>query len=77
MNNKRRQELKKAISFLDKASEIVSEVLDQEEDSIDNIPENLQSSERYESMENVIEHLEEAENLLDEARDSINEACTK
>ena len=51
MNNKRRDLLKLAVQLLERASGYVSQALDAEQDCLDNMPENLQSSERYEKME--------------------------
>ena len=74
MNNKRREILRKAVRFLDSASNLISNALEQEEDCLDNMPENLQMSDRYEVMEAAIDHLEDASSLLDEAKDKIGEA---
>lgn len=76
MNNKRRELLKSAISLLDRVSSIVNNAIDQEQDCLDNMPENLQMSERYENMEAAVECLEEAILHLDDARSRIAEAST-
>ena len=52
--------LKTAIPLLDRAYDVVYGVLDGEQDALDNIPENLQSSSRYEKIEDAISSLEEA-----------------
>lgn len=74
MNNKKRESLKDARMYLERASNIVSRVLDEEENCLDNMPENLQSSEKYERMEAVIEKLEEAIEQIDSAKENIDEA---
>lgn len=74
MNNKRRDLLKNAIMYLDKASEIVTTAYEQEQDCLDNMPENLQMSDRYEQMEAIIDCLEDAVADIDEARGKIEEA---
>ena len=74
MNKKKRELLKQAIGFLDRAYEIVSNVYDQESDCIDNLPENLQESQNYERMEAVIDHLEDAIEEIEHARSEIEEA---
>ncbi len=74
MNNKRRGTLNEAKILLERASNIVSTVLDEEQDCLDNMPENLQMSERYERMEDAIDRLESAIEQIDGAKDSINEA---
>lgn len=60
MNNKRRALLKKAIIYLDLAEDCVSRATDGEQDCLDNMPENLQYSDRYEKMESAVSSLEAA-----------------
>lgn len=74
MNNKRRESLKAAIILLERASVIVDRALDEEQDCLDNMPENLQMSERYEKMEVAIDHLEDASSDIDNAKNRIEEA---
>lgn len=74
MNNKRRDLLKNAIMYLDKASDMVTAASEQEQDCLDNMPENLQTSDRYERMESVVDCLEDATANIDEARSKIEEA---
>ena len=76
MNNKRRSNLKAALLYLKKASDIVSEASDQEQDCMDNIPENLCDTERYERMENASDNLEDAISLIDDAIEKIEDAST-
>ncbi len=44
---------------------------DQEQDCIDNTPENLQGTERFEEMEEAVDKLQDAISLIGEARDCI------
>jgi len=74
MNKKRRTSLETALFRIRQAIEIVEEVRDEESDSMDNIPENLQSTERYTSMEDAIDSLEDAISSLEDATESINKA---
>lgn len=74
MNNKKRESLKDAKMYLERASNIVSKVLDDEQDCLDNMPENLQASERYERMEAAIDKLEETIEQIDGAKENIDEA---
>lgn len=74
MNNARREALRRAGLFLDQAYAVVSSVLDQEQDALDNMPENLQDSERYQKMENAVESLENAIDQIDGAKDDIESA---
>lgn len=74
MNKQRRIRLKEANSYLDCVMQIVYSVKDEEQDSLDNLPENLQSSERCTIMEDAIDALEEAIENIEQASESINNA---
>lgn len=74
MNNKRRGFLKDAEMYLERASRIISRVLDEEQDCLDNMPENLQASENYERMEAAIDELGDAINSIDSAKENIDSA---
>ena len=50
MNNAKRNRLCEAIRFLSNASNIVDGICDTEQDCVDNYPENLQSTEKFERM---------------------------
>lgn len=90
-NKVRRKLIQKAINMLemgddvDQALAILEDVLDAEEDTYDNIPENLQGSWRAEESEKAIDALNETIELLtdlqsaedadeDESEDKIQEA---
>lgn len=75
MNNKRRALLKKSVDALETASNYISIVLDEEQDSFNNTPENLEGSERYEKMEEAIDKLELALEYIDQSEECVNEAC--
>ena len=59
MNNIRRKELQKVIDSLDN-------VITDEQDAYDNMPEGIQESERGEVMETGLDSLNEAKDLLEE-----------
>lgn len=70
MNNKRRQSVRDAIS---KIETLVQNILNEEQEAFDNMPESLQSSENgmisedaQESLEATIDALEEAISCLEE-----------
>lgn len=75
MNNQKRNKLKLAREYLSKASDIVSDVLDDENDSLDGMPENLQYSDRYERMEAAISKLEDGLNNIEAADECLSEAA--
>ena len=67
MNNERRKKIDDVIqkinifqNTLEELQEIIEEIRDEEQESLDNIPENLQGSERYEAVENSLYNLEDA-----------------
>lgn len=74
MNEKRRESLRAAVSLLDRAETLVNTVCDQESDALDNYPENLQGSERFEKMEDAVDSLNDALESIGEAKDRIEAA---
>lgn len=73
MNNVRRKQIDKVLSEIeilrgafDDLKEAVGEIRDEEQEYLDNIPENLQASERYELAEEAVSNLDSAYDLLDE-----------
>ena len=74
MNKTRRASIKIAASYLDKAIDLIRTAKEDEQDALDNMPENLQNSERYEAMESAIDNLEDALSNIDEAKDCIDKA---
>ena len=73
MNDKRRKRLSEASALLSRASNIISDVLDEEQDCLDNMPENLQYSDRYENMEAAVDRLNDALSELASVEDSLSE----
>ena len=72
MNKERRRKIDKAVenvnslqNVLEELQQQIEEIRDEEQDYLDNIPENLQNSERYETAENDLDNLEEAVNWFD------------
>lgn len=74
MNKARRKSLQTAVAYIDKAIDIVRDVKYEEQWSLDNIPENLQNSTKYEAMENAIDNLEDVIDSLKEAYRSAEKA---
>lgn len=71
MNEKRRGRLRDALKMLSNAASIVEIVCDGEQDCIDNYPENLQSTERFECMESAVDSLNDALEKIDDAKGRI------
>ena len=74
MKNVRR---KRIINLSDKLSELKEEleiIAEEEQEYIDNIPENLQNSERYERADEALSNLNDASDTLDEVIESLLQA---
>ena len=71
MNNKRRKEIQKAIIDIE---DIVQKILDEEEEAFENMPENLQESERGEISQNAQDCLSDAIDALEEAIGALEDA---
>lgn len=74
MNEKRRERLRLAVGLVEKATTLIEISLDEEQNCLDNIPENLQNSERYEHIETAVEKLSDAIDCLEEAKANITGA---
>lgn len=74
MNNERRDKLREAMRKLTDIQSIVEAVCDKEEDCLDNYPENLQGTERYEQAEDAVDNLNDALEKLEEAKEHIEAA---
>ena len=76
MNNKRRKHLREASRLLEEAQFLIQQVLDEEQNALDNIPENLIDGVRAESLSDAIDHLEDCSDEIDEAMESLENAMT-
>lgn len=74
MNKARRKTLQELYDIITEAKDNLDAVRGEEEEYKDNIPENLQGSERYERAESAVDALESAVSSLEEALDYIEEA---
>lgn len=81
MNNVRRKEIKEVVERIYKVQSMIDDIKndlecikDEEDDYRDNIPENLQESDRYYSSEEASENLEDAIDELDTILGEIEDA---
>ncbi len=74
MNEKRRGRLRDALKMLSNAASLVESVCDSEQDALDNYPENLQGTERFEHMEAAVDSLNDALEKIDDAKGYIESA---
>lgn len=74
MNNQRRKQISEILNVLTEAKEQVDDVAEQEREYADCMPENLQSSERYDTACEAADNLEEAASLFDDIIDYLEQA---
>lgn len=74
MDDRRRGQLRDALNMLSNAAFVVERVCDKEQDCVDNYPENLQSTERFEKMEDALDSLNDALEKIDDAKSHIQSA---
>ena len=74
MNKTQRNQIEKWIDSLTEIKEGVESMIEEENEKYENMPENLQDSERGEKMYEGIENLESASSSLEEAIDSLESA---
>ena len=74
MNNTRRKNIAIAIEELEGIKEKIETLLEEEQEYFDNMPENLQQSEKAEKAENAISSLENAMDSIDESVSSLEES---
>lgn len=75
MNKQRRKTLNELYEKLAELRDILDEIKDEEEAYRDNIPENLQGSERYEKAEEACDNLDYALSSLEEVLEYIESAA--
>lgn len=72
MNKDRRKRILTAWHLLDEADEILSQVLGEEEEALENMPEGLQNGERAERMQEYIDTLGDVSDKLQEIKDDLD-----
>ena len=77
MNKQRRKTLAGVKDLLSQAVTLVDQVRSEEQDAFDNLPENLQDSDRAANMEEAISELEEAMDCINDASEHLDEASNK
>lgn len=74
MNKARRKELERAIELMGEARDIIEDCKFEEEEYLENMPENLQYSEKHEMAESAVENMEESIDKLEEAMQNVEDA---
>lgn len=72
MNNLRRKRIAKLVDVLSNVKEAFESIAEDEEEYIDNIPENLQNSSRYEQAEEALDSLNYVVSSLDDAIETLS-----
>jgi hypothetical protein len=73
MNNQRRKRLRDIIKEILVIQGKLQDVFDEEQESLDNLPENLQGTDRYANMEEYCDKMSDGISLLDEVVEIIEE----
>ena len=74
MNAQRRKSIQEVIDQLTDLQSTVENLKDEEQEAYDNLPENLQGSERGEAMSESADNLDSAYNSIDEVLEYLNAA---
>lgn len=74
MNKARRAEINRIIEEISTLKEDIEAVLEEETEYMDNMPENLQCSEKHERAEEVCNQLEEAAEYIDSVIENLENA---
>lgn len=72
MNDTRRKKLKEAYSQLDDAKNTIEGVKDEEEESLESMPDDLKEGEKGEKAQETIDYLANAIEALDGAMEQLN-----
>lgn len=74
MNADRRKRISALWDKLDEIKTEIEAIMEEEQDSYDNLPESLQQSERGEKMESAIDNLESAASSIDDVIEYLQES---
>lgn len=74
MNKQRRKDIDTIIQDLEEIRVQIQFVLEEEQEYLDNMPENLQNSERYETAQTAVSELEEADGSIDDIIEHLGNA---
>lgn len=66
MNKARREQIAKAVALVAEALELLEAARDEEQEYVDNFPENMQGTERYEAAEGFVSAMDNAITSLEE-----------
>lgn len=73
MNVQRRKAIEKILGQVEDLKMEIENIMDEEQEAYDNLPESLQDSERGTKMQDAIEHLNDADNSIGDVIDYLYE----
>ena len=73
MNRERRARLRQAVELFNRGTEVLEDVLADEEAALDSMPENLQGSDRYATLEENVETISQAIDDITEITENISD----
>ena len=74
MNAPRRKSIQEVIDQLEELKSTIETLMDEEQEAYENLPENLQGSERGEAMSEAADNLDSAYNSMDEVLEYLTAA---
>lgn len=74
MNNFRRKRISKIVDALNELKDQIDELHEDEKETLGNIPESLQGTERYENSENAVDMLDSASSGLEDVISFLEDA---
>ena len=74
MNAPRRKSIQEVIDKLEELKSTIETLMDEEQEAYENLPENLQGSERGEAMSEAADNLDSAYNSMDEVLEYLTAA---
>ena len=74
MNKARRKELSRAVELMEEARDIIDNCIVDEQEYLENMPENLQYSEKHDIAEAAVEAMERAVESVEDAISNAEEA---
>lgn len=72
MNKSRRVQIKRAKELLDMVTDLLNDVMENEEEAFNNLPDSLQESSRGEQIEENVDILQEAIDQIEVAKDTLD-----
>ena len=76
MNEARRKELREIMHNMEEANRALGNVITDEEEALDAIPENLQGTDRYQNSEEAVDLMSDAQSSIEDAIEAIDDVLS-